>query len=174
MDRSPPVSIPRLSTERMLLREFRMADFDAYAESVADAEASRFTGVLDRKHAFRVFAAQTGTWLLADAGWWAMELRETGELAGRVGAFYRDGFPDLEIGWFTHRGFWGRGLATEAARAVVRYAFDVRGEPRVTAFIDAGNTASLRVAERLGMRYDREAEIWDTKVGMYVLDRPTP
>ena len=113
--------------------------------------------------------SQTGTWLLDGAGWWAMELRDTGELAGRVGAFYRDGFPDLELGWFTHRGFWGRGFASEAAVAVVRYAFDVRGERRLTAFIDAGNTASLRIAERLGMRYEREAEIWDTKVGMYAL-----
>ena len=171
MDCSAPVSIPRLSTTRMLLREFRMADFDTYADSVADAEASRFTGVLDRKHAFRVFAAQTGTWLLSGAGWWAMELRDTGELAGRVGTFYRDGFADLEIGWFTHRGFWGRGLALEAARAVVRHAFDVRGAPRLIAFIDADNVASLRVADRLGMRYERDAEIWDTRVGMFVLDR---
>jgi len=148
-----------------------MADFDAFAESVADVEASRFTGRLDRKYAFRVFAAQTGTWLLSGAGWWAMELHDTGELVGRVGAFYRDGFPDLEIGWFTHRSFWRRGLASEAALAVVRYAFDVRGEPRVTSFIDPGNTASLRVAERLGMHYEREAEIWDTAVGMYALER---
>lgn len=171
MDYAPAVSIPRLSTERMHLREFRMADFDAFAESAADAEASRFTGVHDRKHAFRVFAAQTGTWLLHGAGWWAMELRDTGELAGRIGAFYRDGFPDLELGWFTHRPFWSRGLCTEAARAVVRHAFEVRDAPRVTAFIDAANAPSLRVAEHLGMRYEREAEIWDTTVGMYALDR---
>src|SRR5579862_6339241 len=106
MDRSAPVSIPRLATERLLLREYRMGDFDAYADSVADPEASRFTGLLDRKHAFRVFAAQTGTWQLSGAGWWAIELRATGELAGRIGAFFRDGFPDLELGWFIHRGFW--------------------------------------------------------------------
>lgn len=171
MDRSPAVSIPRLSTERLLLREYRMADFDAYAASVADAEATRFIGAHDRKHAFRVFAAQTGTWLLSGAGWWAIELRDTGEHVGQIGAFFRDGFPDLELGWFTQRAFWGRGFASEAARAVVRYAFDVRGEPRVTAFIDAANTASLRVAERLGMRYERDADIWDQPAGMYALER---
>jgi RimJ/RimL family protein N-acetyltransferase len=171
MEFSPAVAIPRLTTERLLLREYRERDFDAYAASVADGEVNRFTGVLDRKHAYRVFAAQMGSWILRGAGWWAIEVVETGELAGRIGAFYRDGFPDLEVGWFTHRAFWRRGIASEAAAEVVRYAFARFDIPRVTAFISAGNTASLRIAERLGMRYEREAEIWDTKVGMYALDR---
>jgi RimJ/RimL family protein N-acetyltransferase len=172
MDRSPAVSIPRLRSERLLLREYRATDFDAYAASVADGAVNEFTGVLDRKHAYRVFAAQMGSWILHGAGWWAIELLDTGELAGRVGAFYRDGFPDLELGWFTHPAFWRRGIASEAAAEVVRYAFDTLAVARVTAFISRGNIASLRVAERLGMRYEREAEIWDTQVGMYALARP--
>ena len=171
MELSPAVAIPRLYTERLLMREYRERDFDEYAASVADVEANQFTTLLDRKHAYRVFAAQVGSWILRGAGWWAIELRDTGELAGRVGAFYRDGFPDLELGWFTHRAFWCRGIASEAAGEVVRYAFAKLGVPRVTAFIDSGNAASLRIAERLGMRYEREAEVWDTKVGMYALAR---
>jgi RimJ/RimL family protein N-acetyltransferase len=167
MERSPAISIPRLRTERLLLREYRTADFDAFAAQLVDPEATKFIDTADRKSAWRVFTAQMGLWVLQGAGWWAVELRETGEVVGNVGAFFREGRPDIEIGWNTYRAFWGRGFATEAAGEAIRHAFEDRGERRVTALIDAGNIASLRVAAHLGLEHEANDELFGKPVGRY-------
>ena len=171
MDGSPAVSIPRLQTPRLALREYRMPDFDAFAAHLSDAEAMTFIGLADRKSAWRIFGCQAGLWLLQGAGWWAVELRETGELVGTVGAFFREGWPEMEIGWSTLRAFWGRGIATEAAGEAIRYALEVRGERRVTALIDAANTPSLRVAAHLGMAHAGDTTLWEKPVGRYARAR---
>src|SRR5262245_15113922 len=109
----PSVSIPRLQTQRLLLREFRTGDFDAYAEHCADPVATEHTsGPLDRRTAWRFFAAGSGMWMLHGAGWWAIEARDLGAFVGIVGAFYRetglDGQKpsDLELGWVVLRPYW--------------------------------------------------------------------
>src|SRR4051794_31882456 len=113
MDMEPLlVSIPRLLTDRLLLREFRAADFDAYAENMADPEATKFVSTApDRRTAWRMFSSGTGSWIINGRGWWALELRDTGEVVGNVGAFIRETSPELELGWAVYRRFWGRGYA---------------------------------------------------------------
>lgn len=171
-EHSPPVSVPLLSTERLLLREFRMTDFDAFAANLADPVAMKILGTHDRRTAWRIFGNATGVWMLLGAGWWAVELRESGTLVGNVGAFYREGWPELEMGWNTFRAFWGRHIAREAMGAVLRYAFEARGERRVTALIDANNEPSLRVAAHLGFTRESEADFYGKPVGRYVRSRP--
>jgi RimJ/RimL family protein N-acetyltransferase len=161
MDGSPPVSIPRLQTKRLTLREYRMPDFDAFAAHVVES------GYADRKDAWRMFGCNTGSWLLQGAGWWAVEVRETEEPVGTVGAFFREGSQEIEIGWNTYRAFRGRGFASEAAAEAVRYALEVRGEQRVTALIRPGNAPSLRVASHLGMRHEADVELWGEQVGRH-------
>jgi RimJ/RimL family protein N-acetyltransferase len=171
MDASPPVTVPRLQTQRLLLREYRTGDFGTFAEHLADPEAMAFLHVEDRRTAWRIFSCHAGLWMLNGAGWWSVELRQTGEVVGHVGAFFREGLPGIEIGWNTYRAFWGRGIASEAAAEALRYAFDVRGEPLVRALIDPGNTPSLRVAQHLGMRYDAAATLFGKPIGRYTRTR---
>jgi RimJ/RimL family protein N-acetyltransferase len=171
MDASPPVSVPRLQTARLGLREFRAEDFDAFAAHLADAESTAFLGACDRQTAWRIFGCQAGLWLLHGAGWWAVEVRATGQLVGTVGAFFREGIAGIEIGWNTYRAFWGQGFASEAAREALRHALEVRGERQARALIDAGNAASIRVALRLGLRYDADTELFGKPVGRYIIER---
>jgi RimJ/RimL family protein N-acetyltransferase len=172
-DCSPPFSVPRLHTPRLTLREYRMADFDAFAANLADEEAMTFLGAVhDRRTAWRIFGCNAGGWLLQGVGRWSVELRADGTLVGNVGAFFRETWPEIEIGWNIWRAHWGQGIATEAATEVVRYAFEVRGERRVTALIDAGNTASLRIAARLGMTYEGDTDLFGETVGRYARARP--
>jgi RimJ/RimL family protein N-acetyltransferase len=171
-DHSPPVSVPRLRTARLLLREFRMADFDAFAANLADQDAMAFLGVSDRRTAWHMFGSAMGEWMLQGAGRWAVELRDSGTLVGTVGAFFRETWPEIELGWNMFRAHWGKGYATEAAAEVVRYAFEVRHDKRVTALVDAGNTASLRIAARLGMTYESDADLFGETVGRYVRAAP--
>ncbi len=116
-----------------------------------------------------MFGANMGEWLLQGAGWWAVELRDSGTLVGSIGAFFRETWPEIEIGWNTFRAYRGQKIATEAAIEVVRYVFDVRRERRVTALIEASNAASLRVAARLEMTYEADTDFYGTPIGRYVL-----
>jgi RimJ/RimL family protein N-acetyltransferase len=168
-DHSPPVFVPRLRTSRLTLREYRPEDFDAFAAFLADPVAMEFLhGVEDRRNAWRIFAAGTGAWMLQGAGWWSVELRDSGTLVGTVGAFFRESWPELEIGWNILRPYWGRGIATEAAAEVIRYAFEVRRERSVVAIINPRNAPSLRVAERLAMSHDGDVELFGHLARRYV------
>jgi RimJ/RimL family protein N-acetyltransferase len=167
LDHSPPVSVPRLQTPRLLLREYRPADFAAFAAHLADPVATGLVGAHDRRTAWRIFGANTGGWLLHGAGWWSVELRSSGALVGSVGAFFRETGPEIELGWNTFSTYWRQGIATEAAAGVMRYCFDHRRDPRVTALIDPANVASLRVAAHLGMTYESEVDLFGKPLGRH-------
>ncbi len=167
MDRSPPVSVPRLRTQRLTLREYRPEDFDAFAANLTNPAATRFLGSSDRLSAWRLFCGHAGLWLLQGAGWWTVEAREPGRAVGTVGAFFRQDLSGIEIGWITYPRYWGRGYAREAAAAAIRYALEVRGEPHVRALIDPENVRSIRVAHGLGMRHDADIDLHGKALGRY-------
>jgi len=162
-----------IETERLVLRMFRESDTDAYAEMVGDAEVMRFLGgkVMSRQEAWRNMAMVVGHWSLRGYGFWAVEERESGEMIGRVGCWRPEGWPALEVGWTLRRAYWGRGYATEAARASLEHAFTALGQTRVVSLIDPNNSASIRVAERLGERPEGEWEVFGIKVVIYGIDR---
>jgi RimJ/RimL family protein N-acetyltransferase len=164
-------SVPLIQTERFTLREYRRGDFDAFAGHLMDPESSAHLGSSDRQTAWRIFSSQSGLWLLDGAGWWAVENRQTGQLVGNLGAFFREGSSEMEIGWNTYRAFWGQGIAVEAAAAVLDYAFEVRREAKVRALITPANESSRRVAERLGMTYEMETELHGKAISSYLRER---
>src|SRR3954470_12875293 len=143
-----------LTTRRLLLRQWRADDLDAWAAINADPQVRAFLGgVLDRGQAaesirrFRTALAARG-W-----GWWAVELTATGELIGIAGLDPVDEglpFDGVEIGWRLARWAWGRGYATEAARAVVAYGFEPLGLHEILAIAALGNERSHAVMRRLG------------------------
>ena len=162
-----------LETERLVLRMFRESDTDAYADMVADPEVMRFFGgePASRAEAWRNMAMIVGHWHLRGYGMWAVEEKATGEMVGRVGCWNPEGWPGLEVGWTLRRRFWGRGFATEAARAAIDYAFPELGRTRVISLIAPENVNSIRVAERLGERPEGEWEVFGTKVIVYAVGR---
>ncbi|MYM97823.1 GNAT family N-acetyltransferase [Duganella vulcania] len=171
MNPSFTLSVPRLHTERLLLREYRLDDFDLFADHLANSESSAHLGSADRQTAWRIFSSHAGLWVLHGAGWWALEDKRTGQLVGNIGAFFREQSTVMELGWNTYRAFWGKGFASEAAAAVLNYAFEVRREPKVRALITSANTSSRRVAERLGMTFEMETDIHGKAVNSYVRER---
>jgi RimJ/RimL family protein N-acetyltransferase len=165
------ISVPRLHTDRLTLREYRVKDFELFAEHLSNAESSAHLGSADRQTAWRIFSSHAGLWLLTHAGWWSIEDRQTGQLVGSVGAFFRQESTVMEMGWNTYRAFWGNGIANEAAAAVLNYAFEVRREPKVRALIGSGNESSRRVAERLGMQYEMKIELNGKEINSYMRER---
>jgi RimJ/RimL family protein N-acetyltransferase len=143
--------IPRLETERLVLRAWRAGDFDSLATFYADIETMRFLGgVMERADAWRSLAAAIGHWQLRGYGTWAVERPSDGALVGRVGMIHPHGWPGLEVGWTLGKPFWGQGYASEAAAAALRYAFLTQPVDRIISCIDPDNTPSQAVARRIG------------------------
>ncbi|MBI1293020.1 GNAT family N-acetyltransferase [bacterium] len=150
-DLKPPRTI--LETARLSLREWSLDDVDRFAEIYADPEVMRFVGnyrprtreeTIERKlKSIRHYEAH-------GFGMWAVIDKESGALIGRAGLEYLDN--DVEIAWLLARDWWGRGLATEAARAVLGYGFGVLGLDRIVAAAIPENSASINVMRKLGMR----------------------
>lgn len=146
---------PALTTERLLLRLPEERDLDAMTEAMADGEAMRFVNrglPVDRSECWRRMAAQLGHWSLRGFGPFAVELRATGAWIGKVGLWRPEGWPGLELIWTIAPAHWGRGYATEAARAVRDWAVPTHRLERLISLIDPDNVGSRRVAERLGCR----------------------
>lgn len=142
---------PQLETARLLLRPPRMADFEAWAETLADLETTRFIGGLQsRSEAWRGLMSVAGAWALTGASFFSVIERSSGRWVGRVGPWCPADWPGTEVGWTLARPFWGRGYAVEAATAAIDFAFERLGWQEVIHAIDPLNVASQNVARRLG------------------------
>jgi|ERR1700733_2536707 len=148
---STPFEIPTLRTERLVLRAFRATDLDALAAMQANAEVRRFLGTgtpLSRADTWAVTERAIGQWSLRGYGMFAAEA--DGRCAGWAGILHPLEWPEPELGYALDQPFWGRGLASEAARAARDWAFATHGFARLASFIRPDNARSIRVAEKLG------------------------
>lgn len=148
-----------LKTERVVLRDWREEDLAPFAALNADPVVmAHFPSVLTRDQSDALAARIRG--LLAEQGWglWAAETE--GQFAGFVGLarprFDAPFSPCVEIGWRLARHAQGRGLATEAAREVLRFALERLPGETVVSFIVPQNAASRRVMEKLGLSFEHE------------------
>lgn len=165
-----------LETDRLLLRMFRETDLDAYADMCADPDVMRFLSGYpqSREEAWRNMAMVVGHWQLRGFGLWAVEEKSTGDFIGRVGCWKPEGWPGMEIAWTLRQASWGRGFATEAARAALRYAFEVLKQKHVISLIHPENGPSIRVARRIGQRLEGRNEVMGSTVLVYGARSPRP
>ena len=148
-----------LETERLKLRMWRESDIDAYAEMCADPLVMRYLGagkVFTRHEAWRSMAVFIGHWYLKGYSHWAVEEKAKGKMIGRLGFLNPEGWPGFEIGWTLARHAWGKGYATEGAKAALQYAFEKLDQPHVISLIHPDNTPSMKVAERIGEKFERK------------------
>jgi len=166
-----------LETERLLLRQFLESDLDLYARICADPEVMRQIGdgrTLTRDETWRSVATTLGHWVLRGYGLYAVEERATGSFIGRIGLINPEGWPGLEAGWLLGRQHWGRGYATEGARAVVRMAYEELGATHLISLIRPGNAASIRVAEKLGAVRESTIEMLGGPAHIFAYGGPPP
>ncbi len=143
-----------LETKRLVLRHAVAEDADAVAVLWADPEVMRFMGGPRPAERTRKLVREARP---EPIGLWTTIERETGAFVGDCGLVEKevDGRTDVELTCVLDKTFWGRGLATEAARALCRYAFETLRRDRVIALVDLENSASARVAEKAGLAYER-------------------
>jgi RimJ/RimL family protein N-acetyltransferase len=151
---------PRLLTDRLILRGIDPErDFEPFVAMLGDHETAQFIGgVQERPIVWRNMCAVLGHWQVRGYGFFAVEEAATGELVGRVGPWYPDGWPAPEVGWMIRRDRWGRGYAVEAASAALDWVFDDLGWTSAVHLIEADNVRSIRVAEKLGSGWMRRIE----------------
>jgi RimJ/RimL family protein N-acetyltransferase len=145
--------VPHIETDRLLLREFRDSDFEAYASMVANADVMRYLAdgkPLSRSDAWRQMAIFAGHWSLRGFGVWAVEEKSSGQFVGRIGCFHPEGWPAFEVAYTLARPSWGKGYASEGAAASLRYARETLGRTEIVSVIRPENHGSIRVATKLG------------------------
>jgi RimJ/RimL family protein N-acetyltransferase len=176
----------QLETERLVLRKPEPGDADGYAEIWGDPEVVRFLGgrTQTREESARGIERMLEQWDRHGVGLFSVLRKEDERLIGRVGYLLWDPETwenamhqeldeplEMEIGWVIASTFWNQGYATEAAAACRDNAFGALGRDRVISLIAAENVASIRVAEKIGERYERDVEIMVGPVGVYSLEK---
>jgi RimJ/RimL family protein N-acetyltransferase len=141
----------QIVTPRLILRQPRLSDLDAWAAFMADGEATRHIGgVQSRPMVWRVLATMAGAWAIAGCSMFSVLERSSGEWVGRLGPWRPEGWPGTEVGWGIRREYWGRGYATEGAIAAIDWAFAELGWTEVIHTIAPDHQDSQAVARRLG------------------------
>jgi len=150
-----------LETDRLLLRHFEPGDLDALFALYRDPEVRRYfpEGTLTFEETREEMDwYRNGHPEHPELGLWATTLKESGQFIGRCGLlpWTIDGQDEIEIAYLIDKTFWGQGLGAEAARGIRDYAFEKLGLPRLICLIDEHNRASIRVAEKTGMAFEKE------------------
>jgi len=171
-----------LRTERLLLRRWRDDDRALFAAMNADPEVMRFIGggrSLARPDSEALLGRFESEWHERGFGLWAVEERAApGVLLGFCGltvpAFLPQVLPAVEVGWRLARPAWGRGIATEAARASLSWGFERLEVREMLSIVHPENARSLRVCEKLGMerRADRVHPVTRGRVRVMAAVRP--
>ena len=149
--------MPEIETARLLLRMFSQDDLDDLSRIYADADVMRYLSghPLTREQTAGWLKYFLAGWEQYGFGWWAVVLKESGELIGHCGLQFIHVSPEIEVTYGLATAYWRKGLASEAARACLRYGFEELKLDRIYALADPANTGSHRVMERVGMTYDK-------------------
>ena len=146
-----------LETERLILRTWTLDDAEEAFTIWSDPKVMRHIGdgrpVKDIEEARAWLRRLIRSQEENNFTRWAMVEKETGKLIGSCGFGYLYGGPEIELGYILARAYWGRGLATEAARACLRYGFEKLHLQKIVSTTDPEHTASQRVLEKIGFQY---------------------
>lgn len=171
-----------LATGRLRLRPLTDADRPVFERFVGDPEMMRYvtsgqTWPPEKVDDF--FARQRDFLAEHDCCVGALLLQESGEMIGVAGIQPLDQPGVFELAWWVWKDHWGRGYATEIAHALLRHAFEVMRLSHIVAIADPPNRASIRIMEKLGMRFVRRCSARETaarrpdvEVVYYALDNP--
>lgn len=166
-----------IETERLALRRLTLDDADLLLGIFSDPIAMRYyDSTRDLAQTLGWIRWNLGMYEQYGHGMWAAFDRKEGRFVGQIGLVVQhvEGEPEIELGYLLLRSCWGYGFATEAARACRDFGFQELRCDRLISLIDPRNEPSRRVAERVGMRFERDVEKWGKTVCIYSLARGAP
>jgi len=165
------MNIPTLTTPRLTLRPFTEADAEPLHRILNEGGILRYfprPEPPDLARVERLIAGQLRHWEEHGLGWWAVELRSTGELLGWNGLQYLPDTEEVEVGYLLSRRHWGQGLATEGAQAALRFGVETLRLGSIVGIVHPENIASQRVLAKAGLTFINEADYFGMHVRRYV------
>jgi ribosomal-protein-alanine N-acetyltransferase len=124
-----------------------------------------------RERAERAYGVYSELWVAHPYGGWLITDKAGGQLVGHCELEYLPETDEVELGYALAKAYWGKGIATEAARAVVRFGFERAKLERIMAVVVPENTASWRVLEHIGFVYEKKANYYDLEIVYYAISR---
>lgn len=151
-----------IKTERLILRQWRQEDLEAFAKLNADPKVMEyFPSILSKEESDQMAKRMETRIAERGWGWWAVSVPRIAEFIGFIGLnnvdqsnFLAHFTPAIEIGWRLASDYWGKGYATEGAKAVLAYGFENLNLEEIVSFTAVQNMRSRRVMERIGMHYN--------------------
>lgn len=165
-----------IETERLLLRIPRLEDVDGLAAIYSDAQVMQYIGsgstrtknqtevailwMRDQHHQFGF-------------GLWIATLKSDQQIIGRCGLIQQeiDGQFEVEVAYLLGKEFWGKGYATEAAMEIRNHAFTNGNISRLISLINPDNSSSARVAEKIGMQFERQVKLSGISANLYAIGK---
>lgn len=163
-----------LESERLRLATWSREDWREFKLLATDPQVLRYIGsgapwADERIQEF--VSRQCGHWEKSRFCLWKLLPKDSDKVIGICGLQPLAELGEIEIGWWLTPAHWGKGLATEAARLAMSYGFEVARLDRIVAIAQPANRASLRVMEKLGMRFEKEAKPRGFDVHLYAIAR---
>ena len=171
-ERTVSSDMPSIETDRLLLRMIRADDLDHLASLLSDPDVVKYVGdgqPAGRDEAERALESIIKHWQTHGFGRWAVVDKSSGEFIGFGGL--RSLFGTPEVVYHLAKAHWGKGYATELARAAVQFGFAERGFDRIVAITKPQNAASIHVMDKLGLRFEKDARYYDIDVVQYEINR---
>jgi ribosomal-protein-alanine N-acetyltransferase len=163
-----------LETDRLRFATWIKEDWKDFQKIATDPLVVRYLGTGEAwpEERTREFVSrQCENWEKQGICLWKLLPKDSDTLIGICGLQRLPEGPDVEIGWWLDPAHWGKGLASEAARHALAYGFEVNRLERIVAIAHAANRDSLRVMEKIGMRFEREAVHKGIRVVLYAISR---
>ena len=168
------MKIPVIETERLLLRGFKEQDLNQYAVMCSQKQFRQYLGngkILSKEETWESMSSALGHWHLRGYGVWALERKSDNLLIGHAGLLNPEGWPGVEVCWALSPEHWGNGYATEAAKETVRWAFANLKTDTLISLIYPNNSASIKVSARIGQKFQKEIQFFNSTVYMYSINR---
>lgn len=166
--------LPVIETERLLLRTYKTQDLETVYLLCSDPDVTHFFSVefsVKREDVLASLPRRTERWRTQGFGQFGVFEKNSEKLIGYCGMQYLEDSTVVEIYYGLFKEYWKKGLATEAAKAVLRFAFDELNLPQVVAVTHPKNLSSHKVLRKLGMTRGEDAEFYNTEAAYFFLSR---
>jgi len=164
-----------LETEHLFFRPLTLSDLDDLTALYADPEVMRFLGgPRSKDEVLHVLNRYIQEYQMYGHSFFATIQKSDQRFIGHCGLLNQEveGEPEIELGYMLAPEYWQRGLALEGIEALKDYGLQQLGFSRIISLIPPGNTASIHIAEKIGMRYERDVDQWGQHFRLYAVKQP--
>jgi RimJ/RimL family protein N-acetyltransferase len=166
--------LPKIETDRLLLRMYRADELESVYILITDKDVTRFFPdyySVEKKDVLESLPRRIERWRKYGFGQLGIFEKKSGKLIGYCGLQYLDNTEEVEVYYGLHKDFWGTGLATEAAKAMLRFGFEEANLQQIVGVTHPGNSASQRVLLRLGLVQGENGRFYELEATYFAISK---